>query len=135
MKKTLLLSTILSLGLAVPALSDAHMEGVVLSANQAYTYWMLDSIKSLDPQLATSVEDSDVIRSLIEGLYNEDGSGNLVPAVALSHELSDDLMTYTFKLRPEAKWSNGDPVVAGDFVSAWQRLADPATASEYAWYL
>ena len=136
MKKTLLISTILSLGLTFPALSESHVEaGAVLSDNQAYSYWMLDSIKSLDPQIATSVEDSDVIRSLMEGLYNEDGSGNLVPAVALSHEVSEDLTTYTFKLRPEAKWSNGDPVVAGDFVSAWQRLADPATASEYAWYL
>ena len=134
MKKQLLLSTILSLALAGAAFADKHpVSGEELAGNQAYTYWMLDAVKSLDPQLASSVEDSDAIRSLFEGLYNEDGDGNLVPGVALEHTLSEDLTTYTFKLRPEAKWSNGDPVVAGDFVYAWQRLVDPKTASEYAW--
>lgn len=135
MYQRLMLSTILATALAIPATAANVPDGTALSENQAYNYWMLDAVKSLDPQLASSVEDSDVIRSLIEGLYNEDSDGNLVPAVALEHTLSDDLTTYTFKLRPEAKWSNGDPVTAGDFVYAWQRLADPATASEYAWYL
>jgi oligopeptide transport system substrate-binding protein len=59
----------------------------------------------------------------------------LVPGVAESYTVSPDNKTYTFKLRQNAKWSNGDPVVAGDFVYAWQRAADPATASNYAWYL
>ena len=136
MKKHLLLSTILSVALAGAALADKHpVTGEELATNQAYTYWMLDAVKSLDPQLATSVEDSDVIRSLFEGLYNEDGDGNLQPGVALEHTISEDLTTYTFKLRDNAKWSNGDPVVAGDFVGAWQRLVNPATASEYAWYM
>ena len=58
-----------------------------------------------------------------------------MPGVALEHTISEDLTTYTFKLRPDAKWSNGEPVTAGDFVYAWQRLVDPATASEYAWYI
>ena len=140
MTKHLLLTTILSLGLSAglstPVWADKHpVSGEELAANQTYTYWMLDSIKSIDPNLATSVEDSDVIRSLVEGMYNEDATGALVPAGALSYELSADLTTYTFKLRPEAKWSNGDPVVAGDYVYGWQRLIDPATASEYAWYM
>ena len=134
--KRLMLSTILTLACSFPALADKHpVTGEELAANQAYSYWMLDSIKSIDPQLASSVEDSDVIRSLFEGLYNETSDGSLEPGVALSHMLSDDLTTYTFALRPEAKWSNGDPVTAGDFVYAWQRLVDPATASEYAWYM
>ena len=136
MKKHLLLSTILGLALTGAAFADKHpVTGEELAANQAYNYWMLDSIKSLDPQLASSVEDSDAIRSIFEGLYNEDGDGNLQPGVALEHTVSEDLTTYTFKLRPEAKWSNGDPVTAGDFVYGWQRLVDPATASEYAWYM
>ena len=135
MKKYLLLSTILSLA-AVPALADQHpVTGEELAANQAYSYWMLDAVKSLDPDLATSVEDSDVIKSLFEGLYNETTDGSLEPGVALEHTISQDLTTYTFKLRPDAKWSNGEPVVAGDFVYGWQRLVDPATASEYAWYM
>ena len=136
MKKHLLLSTILSLSLAGAAFAAEHPKtGEELADNQTYNYWMLDAVKTLDPQLASSVEDSDVIKSLFEGLYTEDTNGNLVPAGALEYTLSDDKTTYTFKLRPEAKWSNGDPVVAGDYVYAWQRLADPATASEYAWYM
>ncbi|WP_284164530.1 peptide ABC transporter substrate-binding protein [Frigidibacter sp. SD6-1] len=135
MKQRLLLSTILSATLAIPAVAANVPEGTALAENQAYNYWMLDAIKSLDPQIVSSVEDSDAVRSLMEGLYNEDGDGNLVPGVALSHDLSEDKTTYTFHLRPEAKWSNGDPVTAGDFVYAWRRLADPATASEYAWYM
>ena len=136
MKKHLLLSTILGLALTGAALAEKHpVTGAELSTNQAYSYWMLDAIKSLDPQILASVEDADVARSLFEGLYNEDGDGNLVPAVALENTVSEDLTTYTFKLRADAKWSNGDPVVAQDFVDGWQRLVDPATASEYAWYM
>ncbi len=136
MKKHLLLSTILSLSLAGAAIAAPHPKtGEELAENQTYSYWMLDAVKSLDPQIASSVEDSDVIKSLFEGLYTEDTNGSLVPAGALEYTLSDDKTTYTFKLRPESKWSNGDPVVAGDYVYAWQRLADPATASEYAWYM
>jgi len=136
MKRTLLLTTILGLAIGSAAFAQTHpTTGEALATNQAYSYWMLDAIKSLDPDLATSVEDSDAIRSIFEGLYDEDGSGNLVPAVATAFTVSDDLTTYTFTLRPEAKWSNGDPVVAGDFVYGWQRLVDPATASEYAWYM
>lgn len=136
MKRTLLLSTILGMAIGTAAFAQNNpVTGEALAANQAYSYWMLDSIKSFDPNLASSVEDSDAIRSIFEGLYDEDGSGNLVPAVATGYTLSDDLTTYTFTLRPEAKWSNGDPVVAADFVYGWQRLVDPATASEYAWYM
>lgn len=136
MKKTLLLSTILSAALAWPALADKNPRtGEELSPDQAYTYRMLDSVKSLDPQLISSVEDSDVARGIFEGLYNADGDGNLVPAGALSYTVSADLKTYTFKLRPDSKWSNGAPVVAQDYVFGWQRLVDPALASEYAYYL
>jgi oligopeptide transport system substrate-binding protein len=136
MTKHLMLTTILGLCLTTPAWADKHpVTGEELAATQSYTYWMLDSAKSLDPDLATSVEDADLIRSLMEGLYEEDAAGAIVPAGALSHEVSADLMTYTFHLRPEAKWSNGDPVVASDYVYAWQRITDPALASEYAWYL
>lgn len=133
--KTLLLTTILALG-ALPALAEKNPKtGEELAANQAYTYRMLDSVKSLDPQLISSVEDSDIARGLFEGLYNEDGNGNLVPAGALSYTVSDDKLTYTFKLRPEAKWSDGTPVTAADYVYGWQRLADPKLASEYAYFL
>lgn len=135
MKKHLLLSTLL-VAVALPVWADTNPRtGEELADNQAYTYRMLDSVKSLDPQLISSVEDSDVARGLFEGLFNEDGDGNLVPAGAVSFTVSDDKLTYTFKLRPESKWSDGTPVTAADYVYGWQRLVDPALASEYAYYL
>ena len=76
MKRQSLLTTFLGAALAMPALAEKHAAtGEELAANQAYNYWMLDSVKSLDPQLASSVEDSDVIRSLVEGPYNETSDG------------------------------------------------------------
>ena len=135
MKTHLLMTTILALA-AVPAFAGKNPHtGEELAANQAFTYRMLDSVKSLDPQLISSVDDSDVARGIFEGLFNEDGDGNLVPAGAVSFTVSDDKLTYTFKLRPESKWSDGTPVTAADYVYAWQRLVDPALASEYAYYL
>ena len=125
----------LALGLALPAFAADVPEGTTLADDQSYKFWLLDAIKSMDPQINTDVEGSDVLRNLFEGLYNEDATGALVPGVALDHEVSEDGKTYTFTLRDDAKWSNGEPVTAGDFVYAWQRLADPATASEYAWYM
>ncbi len=136
MKKHLLLSTILSLTLAGGAWAANNPEtGEALSDNANFSYWLLDSIATLDPQLIETVDDSDVARQLFEGLYTEGPTGDLIPAGALGYDVSDDKMTYTFHLRPEAKWSNGDPVTAADYVYAWERLVDPATASSYAWYM
>ncbi len=133
--RTTLASSALALGLALQAQAADVPEGVTLAADQSYTFWLLDAIKSMDPQINTDVEGSDVLRNIFEGLYNEDGNGDLVPGVALDHEVSEDGKTYTFNLRKDAKWSNGEPVTAADFVYSWRRLANPATASEYAWYM
>ena len=133
--RTTLASSALALSLAFQAQAADVPEGVNLAEDQSYTFWLLDAIKSMDPQINTDVEGSDVLRNLFEGLYNEDGNGELVPGVALDHEVSEDGKTYTFNLRKDAKWSNGEPVTANDFVYSWRRLADPATASEYAWYM
>lgn len=136
MNKNILLSTVLSATLAFPVFAENHPKtGESLADNQTFTYRILDAIKSMDPQINTDVEGSEVMRSLFEGLMNEGPTGELLPGVATGYDLSEDKKTYTFNLRPEAKWSNGDPVTAGDFVYAWQRLANPETASEYAWYL
>ncbi len=134
MTRTLAVSAAM-LGLAGPLHAAGVPDGTKLAEEQSYTFWLLDAIKSMDPQINTDVEGSDILRNLFEGLYNEDGSGELVPGVALDHTVSEDGKTYTFNLRDDARWSNGEPVTAGDFVYAWRRLADPATASEYAWYM
>jgi oligopeptide transport system substrate-binding protein len=87
---------------------------------------------SLDPQRARSVESQNILRDLCEGLTTLDKNAAVAPGVASEWTMSPDGKTYTFKLRPEARWSNGDRVVAADFVAALRRLVDPATASAYA---
>ncbi|PIE07653.1 MAG: oligopeptide ABC transporter substrate-binding protein OppA [Rhodobacterales bacterium] len=125
-----------ALALASPALAAGTApNGKPLADDQTFTYRVLDEHTSVDPQIVEDVTGSEIVRDLFEGLYNQDADGNLVPGVALSHEVSDDRLTYTFKLRPEAMWSDGKPVTAGDFVYAWRRLADPNTASPYQWYI
>jgi len=88
--------------------------------------------ESLDPQKSRSVQALDVLRDIGEGLVAYSASGELIAATAASWETSKDGLTYTFHVRPEARWSNGDPVMAQDFVSGLQRLVDPQTAAFYA---
>lgn len=88
-------------------------------------------LPSMDQHIATDGLSFEVIAATIEGLYSVDKDGNLIPALAKSYEVSEDGLTYTFTLRDDIKWSNGDPVTAADFVFSWRRLLDPAQASEY----
>lgn len=109
--------------------------GEALSDNQTFTYRVLDEFPSIDPGLVEDVEGSHIARNLFEGLMNQDAEGNVVPGVATGYTVSDDGLVYTFTLRDNAVWSDGQPVTAGDFEYAWRRAADPATASPYAWYM
>jgi len=92
-------------------------------------------VASLDPQIATDGTSFEVIADFTDGLMQMDASGKSVPAVAESYDVSTDGLTYTFHLRDDAKWSNGTPVTADDFVFGWQRAVDPANASEYSYML
>jgi oligopeptide transport system substrate-binding protein len=87
--------------------------------------------ETLDPAKSTGVIESNIQYELLEGLTTYAQDGAVAPGVAKSWDVSDDGLTYTFHLRDE-KWSNGDPVTAGDFVYSFQRLLDPKTASDYA---
>ncbi|MEP7246815.1 MAG: peptide ABC transporter substrate-binding protein [Gammaproteobacteria bacterium] len=87
---------------------------------------------SLDPQRARSSESHNILRDLCEGLTTLAKDASTAPGVASQWHASADGKTYTFTLRPNAKWSNGDRVAAADFVAALRRLVDPATASQYA---
>lgn len=87
---------------------------------------------SIDPQLARMEAAMTILRDSYEGLVTMAPDGSPAPGVAERWEVSADGRHYTFTLRPAARWSNGDRVVAGDFVAAWRRLVDPATASQYA---
>lgn len=87
----------------------------------------------LDPHLASSVSAHNVIIALIEGLVSEDPKTlKPLPGVAESWDISEDGLLYTFNLRKNAKWSNGDPVTAHDFVYSYRRILNPNLASQYA---
>ncbi len=88
-------------------------------------------VASMDPQIATDGTSFEVIADTTDGLYELDADGKPVPALAESVDKSADGLTLTYHLR-DAKWSNGTPVTAKDFVFAWRRAVNPVTASEYA---
>lgn len=88
-------------------------------------------VETLDPHKAEGVSAANVLRDLYEGLITERPDATLTAGAAESWTLSDDRLTYTFTLRRDAKWSNGDPVTAEDFVAGLRRSADPATGSNY----
>ncbi|MBX3354331.1 MAG: peptide ABC transporter substrate-binding protein [Phycisphaeraceae bacterium] len=90
---------------------------------------------TLDPQRMTFQHDIRFARALYEMLVAIDPQGKLVPAAAERWEVSDDALTWTFHLHPEGRWSNGDPVRAGDFLYAWRRLLLPDTAADYTGFL
>jgi len=125
MKKltAILLSVMMLLACVVTASADdAGYLGVMLGTN----------VMSLDTNLATDGDSFEVIADCIDGLMQMDKDGAAVPALAESFDVSDDGLTYTFHLR-DAKWSNGTPVTANDFVFAWRRIAKEA--GEYAYML
>jgi len=123
-----------SSALTAPAFAANVPTGTKLATDQTFTFRMLDNPGSLDPDL---VEDADtaysIVNSLFEGLYSEDSKGDPTPGVAQSYDVNADNTVYTFHLR-DAKWSNGDPIKAGDFVYGWQRAVDPKLASPYSYF-
>lgn len=90
---------------------------------------------SLNTLLATYAYDFTPISAMVECLYRDDETDTPQPAAAESVDISDDNLVYTFHLREDAVWSNGDPVVATDFEFAWQQALNPEVASDYAYML
>jgi ABC-type oligopeptide transport system substrate-binding subunit len=88
--------------------------------------------ETLDQHKSRSTQSADILRDIGEGLVAHSPTGELVPAAAESWDVSEDGRTYTFHLRPEARWSNGDRVTAQHFVFAFRRLVKPETAAFYA---
>jgi len=89
--------------------------------------------RTLDPAKASGDWENRVIGDYLEGLVTEDADANPIPAQAASWDISPDGLVYTFHLRDGIAWTDGQPVTAEDFVTGFQRLFDPATASEYAY--
>ena len=128
MKKfiALVMALAMALSMGIPAMAA---EGTDLNV-------MIETpVESLDPQIATDGTSFEVIAGYTDGLTQMDAEGGAIPAIAESWDISDDGTVYTFHLREDAVWSNGEPVTAADFVFGWQRAVDPANASEYSYML
>jgi oligopeptide transport system substrate-binding protein len=134
-----LLSSLLlfSLGCANPenvthvAAAQTIQVGSELAPDQVINRQLETDPRTLDPSLSQDVVGFIVLQDLFEGLTTVAMDGSTIPGVAASWETSADGKTWTFHLRKDARWSNGEPVTADDFVYAWRREVDPATASEY----
>ena len=109
--------------------------GGVLAAHQVLHLGNGTEIQTLDPARNEDVSGSNVLRDLYEGLVNETPNGDPEPGAAESWTVSEDGKTYVFALRQSARWSNGDPVTAHDFVYGFRRAADPKTLSIYTFIL
>ncbi|MDY4380900.1 peptide ABC transporter substrate-binding protein [Pectobacterium brasiliense] len=107
--------------------------GTVLAEKQEIVRHIKDEPASLDPIKAVGLPEAQVARDLFEGLVNQDAKGNLVPGVALRWQTTDN-RTFIFTLRDNARWSNGEPVTAKDFVYSWRRLVTPENSSPFAWF-
>jgi oligopeptide transport system substrate-binding protein len=91
--------------------------------------------ESIDPAVVTGQLEGRICYAIFEGLLHFDRFGKPQPGIAETWDLSNDSKIYMFHLRSNAKWSNGDPVTANDFVQSWRRVLLPETASEYAYLL
>ncbi|MFT3904898.1 MAG: peptide ABC transporter substrate-binding protein [Steroidobacteraceae bacterium] len=106
--------------------------GSQLAAEQVLSRTLDSAPPALDPSLITDVPAQHILDDLFEGLAVIQLDGHLGPGVAKSWDISADGLIWTFHLRPEARWSNGDALSAPDFVYAWRRLVDPKTGAQYA---
>ena len=130
----LLISSLLTPFIAVAATADTLPAGTTLAKEQHLVRANDAEAATLDPAKAEGLPEMHILRDLFEGLVIQDRDGNITPGVAESWETEDN-KTFVFHLRKDAKWSNGDPVKADDFVYALRRAVDPKTASPNVWYL
>ncbi len=120
-----------------PSVSASRKKGPLpeLYVNGDVLNLPLDSLTTLDPQLAVYTNSFELIGCMIDGLMQPAPDGSVTYAICKDYSVSADGLFYTFNLRDDVYWNNGEPVTAHDFVFAWQRAIDPATASEYAFMI
>ncbi|HCG9746498.1 TPA: oligopeptide ABC transporter substrate-binding protein OppA, partial [Vibrio parahaemolyticus] len=116
----LLISSLFTPFLSASVVADTLPNGVQLAAEQHLVRANDAEAATLDPAKAEGLPEMHVIRDLFEGLVIQDRNGNIIPGVAESWETKDNL-TFVFHLRKDAKWSNGEPVTADDFVYSLRR--------------
>ncbi|WP_320130497.1 peptide ABC transporter substrate-binding protein [uncultured Sphaerochaeta sp.] len=139
MKKRTVLTSLLLLGcLSLFANGNAEKTTAAtapVQKNNTLNVMIEVEVESLDPQIATDGTSFEVIADYTDGLKQMAADGSVINALCADEQISPDGLTYTFKIRDDAYWSNGDPVTADDFVFGWQRAVDPDTASEYSYMM
>lgn len=118
-------------------LTSVLLAGLMAAATPAaaevvYNRGIIAHFSSFDAHKTSTITEAHVMRDLLEGLTIYNAGGEIVPGAAESWTMSPDGKTYTFKLRQNGKWSNGDPVKSSDFVFSLRRIMDPATGAKYA---
>lgn len=125
-------ASLVALGLALTACgSNSSKSG--LADKQVLNWSYTSELPSMDLSTATDTISFDQLNSTMEGIYRIGKNSKVEPGLATKTEVSKDGLTYTFTLRKNDKWSNGDPVTAQDFVYSWRRTVDPKTGSQYAY--
>ncbi|GET05645.1 oligopeptide ABC transporter substrate-binding protein [Ligilactobacillus agilis] len=125
-------ASLVALGLALTACgSNSSKSG--LADKQVLNWSYASELPSMDLSTATDTISFDQLNSTMEGIYRIGKNSKVEPGLATKTEVSKDGLTYTFTLRKNDKWSNGDPVTAQDFVYSWRRTVDPKTGSQYAY--
>lgn len=135
MKKTSLITFALTAALLLGACGKSAQPTTKQEVASAREFGVsLDAeVSTVDPALSQDTVSNEVINQVMEGLYRLDPKGKPIPAIAKKEAtISEDGLTYTFNLKDNVKWSDGSLVTAADFVYAWQRVANPATGSNYA---
>lgn len=118
-------------GCSTPGSSDSDSDSSTSGGEKVFRYSTTTEPTSLDPAKCNSIPDNEVQHVLTESLVRNTG-GEVTPGIADEWEVSEDGLTYTFHIREDAKWSDGEPIKAEDFVYGWQRMLDPEVAAPYA---
>lgn len=113
--------------------AEGSNEGKNHASDQTISVGVLNELSTGDTLLVSDIGTNTAMNQYLEGLYRLDEDNQPVPALAEETNISEDGLTYTFKLREDAKWSNGDPVTAHDFVYAWRQAVNPEKAAPYSY--
>ena len=119
-----------------PKANDTQQEGTSAKASKTDLKFILhNEPEILDPVIAADSACVPIFTNVFEGLTTLDGKDQVVPGVAESWDISDDGLVYTFHIRDNAKWSDGKPVVADNFIYTWEKVMNSKTAADYAWVM
>lgn len=129
-RKVLVTGVVGVCGLALAACSNNKSSS---SSKQSISWMDVSEIQGMDPSVITDSTSMNQLNNVMEGLYRLGKNSKVEPGMATKTSVSKDGKTYVFTLRKNAKWSNGDPVTAKDFVYAWRRTVNPKTNSQYSY--